>query len=86
MNIILAFVISAFIFPRAYITNKDVVDAQIQRGQNIIQTNINRAHQAARDGIQNSYVRARASIAQVGTTGTDAKNTLNNASVTLKDE
>lgn len=86
MNIILAFVISAFIFPHLYITNKDVVDAHLQRGQNIIQTNLNRAHQAARDGIQNGYVKARASIAQVGTTGTDAKNTLNNASVTLKNE
>ncbi|KAG2235028.1 Reticulon-domain-containing protein [Thamnidium elegans] len=86
MDIVLMVVISAFTFPRLYISNKDVVDAQLQKGQSIIQTGINKAQTAATENVQNTYVKARAFVAQVGTTGTDAKNTMRKSSVTIKDE
>lgn len=86
MDIVLMVVISAFTFPRLYISNKDVVDAHLQKGQTIIQTGINKAQTAATENVQNTYVKARAYVAQVGTTGTDAKNTMRRSSVTIKDE
>ncbi|GAA5795055.1 Reticulon-domain-containing protein [Helicostylum pulchrum] len=86
MDIVLMVVISAFTFPRLYISNKDAVDAHLQKGQTIIQTGINKAQTAATENVQNTYVKARAYVAQVGTTGTDAKNTLRRSSVTIKDE
>ncbi|GAA5814453.1 hypothetical protein MFLAVUS_007949 [Mucor flavus] len=86
MDIVLMVVISAFTFPRLYISNKDVVDAHLQKGQTIIQTGINKAQTAATENVQNTYVKARAYVAQVGTTGTDAKNTMRRSSVTVKDE
>lgn len=85
MDIVLMVVISAFTFPRLYISNKDVVDAQIQKGQTLLQTGINKAQNAATENVQNTYVKARAFVAQVGTTGTDAKNTMSKSSVTMKE-
>ncbi|KAG2235914.1 Reticulon-domain-containing protein [Thamnidium elegans] len=86
MDIVLMVVISAFTFPRLYISNKDAVDAQLQKGQSIIQNGINKAQTAATENAQNTYVKAKAYVAQVGTTGTDAKNTMKKSSVTIKDE
>lgn len=86
MDIILMVVISAFTFPRLYISNKEVVDAQFHKGQTLLQTGIYKAQSAATENAQNTYVKARAYVAQVGTTGTDAKNTMSKHSVTIKDE
>lgn len=86
MDIILMVVISAFTFPRLYISNKDVVDAQFQKGQTLLQSGIHKAQTAATENAQNTYVKAKAYVAQVGTTGTDAKNTMTKHSVTLKDD
>ncbi|KAG2199944.1 hypothetical protein INT47_009270 [Mucor saturninus] len=86
MDIILMVVISAFTFPRLYISNKEVVDAQFQKGQTLLQSGIHKAQTAATENAQNTYVKAKAYVAQVGTTGTDAKNTMTHHSVTLKDD
>jgi len=86
MDIVLMVVISAFTFPRLYISNKEVVDAHIQKGQTMIQTGINKAQNAATENVQNTYVKARAFVAKAGTTGTDAKNTMSKHSVTMKDD
>lgn len=86
MNIVLMVVISAFTFPRLYISNKDVVDAHLQKGQTMLHEGITKAQTAASENVQNTYVKARAFVAQVGTTGTDAKNTMSNSSVTMKDK
>ncbi|GAN01288.1 hypothetical protein MAM1_0006c00721 [Mucor ambiguus] len=86
MDIVLAVVISAFIFPRLYISNKDVVDAQIQKGQTLIQTGIEKAQNAATTAAQDTYTKSRAAFAKAGTTGTDAKNTLSKESVAVKED
>ncbi|CAO3635913.1 unnamed protein product [Mucor fragilis] len=86
MDIVLAVVISAFIFPRLYISNKDVVDAQIQKGQTLIQTGIEKAQNAATTAAQDTYTKSRAAFAKAGTTGTDAKNTMSKESVTIKED
>ncbi|KAL9544009.1 hypothetical protein MBANPS3_007848 [Mucor bainieri] len=86
MDIVLAVVISAFIFPRLYISNKDVVDAQIQKGQTLIQTGLEKAQNAAATAAQDTYTKSRAAFAKAGTTGTDAKNTMSKESVTIKED
>ncbi|OBZ87309.1 hypothetical protein A0J61_04639 [Choanephora cucurbitarum] len=86
MNIILGFVVSAFVFPRLYISNKDVVDAQLQKGQTLLQTGIKQAQTAASSAVQDTYAKSRAFVAQAGTTGTDAKNTMTKQSVTVKED
>ncbi|KAI8644493.1 Reticulon-domain-containing protein [Parasitella parasitica] len=86
MDIVLAVVISAFVFPRLYISNKDVVDAQIQKGQTLIQNGIEKVHHAATTTAQDTYVKSRAAFAKAGTTGTDAKNTMSKESVTIKED
>lgn len=86
MNIVLIGIISAFIFPRLYISNKDIVDAHIQKGQNMIQLGLNKAQTAASDAVNQSYTKSRFFVAKVGTTGTDAKNTLQKTSAVLKEK
>ncbi|KAG2189760.1 hypothetical protein INT46_004894 [Mucor plumbeus] len=86
MDIVLAVVTSAFIFPRLYINNKDVVDAQIHKGQTLIQTGIEKAQTAATTAAQDTYTKSRAAFAKAGTTGTDAKNTMSKESVTIKED
>ncbi|KAK4516980.1 uncharacterized protein ATC70_000308 [Mucor velutinosus] len=86
MDIVLAVVISAFIFPRLYISNKDVVDAQIHKGQTLIQNGIEKAQNAATTAAQDTYTKSRAAFAKAGTTGTDAKNTMSKESVTIKED
>jgi hypothetical protein len=86
MNIVLTTVISAFIFPRLYISNKEIVDAHIHKGQTLLNTGMTKAQTAAADVVQSSYSKSRAFVAQVGTTGTDAKNTLSKSSATLKED
>ncbi|KAI8970942.1 Reticulon-domain-containing protein [Pilobolus umbonatus] len=86
MDILLSLIISAFIFPRLYISNKEVVDAQIHKGQSLIQEGINKAQNVATEGVHETYDKARNFVAHVGTSETDAKNTLRHTSVTAKEE
>lgn len=86
MDIVLMVVVSAFTFPRLYISNKEVVDAQFQKGHTLLQSSIHKAQTAATENAQSTFVKAKAYVAQVGTTGTDAKNTMTHHSVTLKDD
>ncbi|CEP08156.1 hypothetical protein [Parasitella parasitica] len=86
MDIVLAVVISAFVFPRLYISNKNVVDAQIQKGQTLIHNGIEKVQNAATTAAQDTYVKSRAAFAKAGTTGTDAKNTMSKESVTIKED
>ncbi|KAI8381379.1 Reticulon-domain-containing protein [Radiomyces spectabilis] len=85
MTILLIFLISAFIFPRLYLSNKDVVDAHLQQGETLLRNQLSRAQGVTTDTFNDAYHKARAYMAQVGTTGTDAANTLNRESVVLKD-
>lgn len=86
MNIILIAGISAFIFPRLYISNKDIVDAHIQKGETMIQMGIDKASSTATEVVNNSYTKSRFMFAKVGTTGTDAKNTMQKTSCALKED
>ncbi|KAI8990796.1 Reticulon-domain-containing protein [Mycotypha africana] len=86
MNIVLAVIISAFIFPRLYISNKDVVDAHLQKGQTLVQNGIQHAQNVATNAAQDTYAKSRAFVAKIGTSKTDAKNTLLNSSVTVKED
>lgn len=45
--IITTFIVSAFILPRLYISNKDLVDARLQQSQAIINTELQRAQEFA---------------------------------------
>ncbi|KAG1138590.1 hypothetical protein G6F37_010401 [Rhizopus arrhizus] len=85
LSILTIVTLTAFTFPRLYISNKDVVDAHLQKGQTLLQDGLTRAQMTAVEGIQDTYAKARAAAAKAGTTGTDAKNTLRHASVTLKE-
>jgi hypothetical protein len=86
MDIVLAVVTSAFIFPRLYISNKDVVDAQLHKGQILLQNGIHQARSVASKAVHDTYNKSRAYVAKAGTTGTDAKNTMSNTSVTTKQD
>lgn len=86
MDILLGAILSAFTFPRLYISNKDIVDAQIRRGQTLIQKGFEQAQHAATDGVHGAYDKTRSFVAGVGTTETDAKNTLRHTSVTTKED
>ncbi|KAI9251246.1 Reticulon-domain-containing protein [Sporodiniella umbellata] len=85
-TLVLLLTLSAFTFPRLYISNKDIVDAHLQRGQHYIQTSLTKAQEVAKDSIQDTYTKARAMAAQAGTTGTDAKNVMKNASIVEKQD
>jgi hypothetical protein len=43
----LIFIISAFIFPRLYISNKDLIDARLHQGQAILHSQIQRTQEFA---------------------------------------
>ncbi|CEP10072.1 hypothetical protein [Parasitella parasitica] len=45
--LILIFIISAFIFPRLYISNKDLIDARLQQGQAILNSQLQRTQEFA---------------------------------------
>lgn len=51
--IISSFVVSAFIVPRLYISNKDLIDARIQQGQTILNTQLHHAQEFASAKISN---------------------------------
>lgn len=44
---ILLFIISAFIFPRLYISNKDLIDARLHQGQAILNSQFQRTQEFA---------------------------------------
>jgi hypothetical protein len=84
MDILLTLVISAFIFPRLYMSNKDTVDSHIQKGQHMIQMGLENAQVTAEQGMKDAYGKAKTYFYQ--TSNTDAKNTTNDTSATLKDQ
>ncbi|KAL0086219.1 Reticulon-domain-containing protein [Phycomyces blakesleeanus] len=86
MTIILTFIISAFIFPRLYMSNKDVLDHHFNRGEQLLKTKLERTQNMAAEGVSDAYSKTRAYVAQIGTTGTDAANTFNKEAVTLKED
>ncbi|KAI7848130.1 Reticulon-domain-containing protein [Circinella umbellata] len=83
-TIILFFVISAFIFPRLYMSNKGIVDSHLMHGEAIIKEHVNNAQEYAKDNMGTAYAKTRAYFAKAGTSGTDAKNSISNTSASLK--
>ncbi|KAG2217996.1 hypothetical protein INT45_001539 [Circinella minor] len=83
-SIILFFVISAFIFPRLYMSNKGIVDSHLMHGEAIIKEHVNNAQEFAKDNMDTAYAKTRAYFAKAGTSGTDAKNSISNTSASLK--
>ncbi|KAG0166098.1 hypothetical protein DFQ30_007574 [Apophysomyces sp. BC1015] len=86
MSIVLGALVSAFTVPRLYMSNKDVVDAHLKQGGTFVKNQLYRAQSLATGSVNEVYVKTRASVAKLGTSGTDAKNTLRRESVTLKED
>ncbi|KAI7871591.1 Reticulon-domain-containing protein [Spinellus fusiger] len=86
MTIVLTFIISAFLIPRLYMSNKDVVNHHLQRGEHLIKTHLERTQNLATESVNDAYSKTRAYVSQIGTTGTDAANTLNKESLSLKQD
>jgi hypothetical protein len=78
------FTISAFIFPRLYISNKGIVDAHIQQGETVLRKHFSTAQNIATSKVQDAYASARAYMATSGTTATDGINSLKNEAVAEK--
>ncbi|KAJ2956848.1 hypothetical protein NQZ79_g7363 [Umbelopsis isabellina] len=85
-TLIVLSLLGAFTIPRLYQSNKDVVDARISQGNSMVTGHLQRAQSMAYQSATDAYGRARGLAARTGTTGTDAKNTLNKASVVAKEE
>ncbi|KAI9490501.1 Reticulon-domain-containing protein [Zychaea mexicana] len=85
-TIILFFVISAFIFPRLYMSNKGIVDSHLMQGEAILKEQMNNAQSYMNDNMGSAYAKTRAYFAKAHTTGTDAKNSMSNTSVAAKKE
>jgi hypothetical protein len=85
-TLIVVSLLGAFTIPRLYRSNKHVVDARLSQGNQMMNEHLKRAQKVACQSANNAYTRARTYAARVGTTGTDAKNTLNRASVVSKEE
>ncbi|KAI9319365.1 Reticulon-domain-containing protein [Dichotomocladium elegans] len=84
--IVMFFVVSAFIFPRLYLSNKRVVDAHVHQGEAIIRNHFQTAQALVNDRIADTSARIRMFFAQMNTTPTDARNTLRNTSASLKED
>lgn len=78
------FTVSAFIFPRLYISNKGIVDAHLQQGETVLRKHLSTAQNVATSKVQDCYAHARAYMATSGTTGTDGINALKNEAVAEK--
>jgi hypothetical protein len=78
--------LSAFTIPRFYRSNKHVVDARIAQTNSMLSGHIQKAQNLAAQSANDAYAKARTYAARTGTTGTDAKNTLNRASVVTKED
>lgn len=85
-TLIVVSLLGAFTIPRLYQSNKHVVDARLSQGNQMMNEHLKRAQNVAYQSANNAYTRARTYAARAGTTGTDAKNTLNRASVVSKEE
>ncbi|KAI8394048.1 uncharacterized protein BYT42DRAFT_553139 [Radiomyces spectabilis] len=60
--IAIIFIVSAFIFPRLYITNKDLVEARIQQGETLIRESVHRTQAAATETMNEAYAKAKAYV------------------------
>ncbi|CAM0136867.1 hypothetical protein VKS41_007452 [Umbelopsis sp. WA50703] len=85
-TLVVVSLLGAFTIPRLYQSNKDVVDARISQGNSMLNGHLQRAQNLAKQSATDAYGRARGYAARSGTTGTDAKNTLNKASVVAKED
>ncbi|CDS04194.1 hypothetical protein LRAMOSA07149 [Lichtheimia ramosa] len=78
------FVVSAFVFPRLYMSNKGVIDSHIQHGEAVLKQQLSTAQAFVEDNVSDANAKMRAYFAKAGTSGTDAKNSLQNTSATIK--
>ncbi|KAL0074968.1 Reticulon-domain-containing protein [Phycomyces blakesleeanus] len=81
------FVISAFSFPRLYMSNKDVLDARINQGETLLKQSINQSQAAATESVHNVVDKAKHIVGLVNepdTTKTDLKNTKRHTTVVAK--
>jgi hypothetical protein len=85
-TLIVLTLLGAFTIPRLYRSNKHVVDARITQTNSMLSGHIQHAQNLAYESANNAYAKARTYAARTGTTGTDAKNTLNRASVVSKED
>ncbi|KAI8148538.1 Reticulon-domain-containing protein [Fennellomyces sp. T-0311] len=82
--IVLFFVISAFIFPRLYLSNKGIVDSHLMQGEALLKDHINTAQVYARENMGSAMAKTKAYFAKAGTTDSEAKNSINETSVAEK--
>lgn len=85
-TLIVLSLLAAFTIPRLYRSNKQLVDARIGQANQMISSHVKRAQNLAYQSANDAYTKVRSFTARTGTTGTDAKNTLNRASVVSKDD
>jgi hypothetical protein len=85
-TLIVLSLLAAFTIPRLYRSNKQLVDARIGQANQMISGHVKRAQNLAYQSANDAYTKARSFTARTGTTGTDAKNTLNRASVVSKND
>ncbi|KAG0170019.1 hypothetical protein DFQ28_011166 [Apophysomyces sp. BC1034] len=85
-TITLFFIISAFIFPRLYMSNKDIVDAHLHQGEALLSYHLRRSQDAASEGMQSALTKAKAYMSAAGSTAGDAKNEQQGASATEKQD
>ncbi|KAI9285010.1 Reticulon-domain-containing protein [Umbelopsis sp. AD052] len=78
--------LASFTLPRFYQSNKHVVDARIAQTNSMLSGQLHNAQNLAVQSANDAYAKARTLAARTGTTGTDAKNTLNRASVVSKED
>lgn len=78
------FVVSAFVFPRLYMSNKGIIDSHIQHGEAVIKQQLSTAQAFVEDNVTDASAKMKAYFAKAGTSGTDAKNSLQNTSATMK--
>ncbi|KAI7881916.1 hypothetical protein K492DRAFT_128276, partial [Lichtheimia hyalospora FSU 10163] len=78
------FVVSAFVFPRLYMSNKGIIDSHIQHGEAVIKQQLSTAQSFVEDNVNDASAKMKAYFAKAGTSGTDAKNSLQNTSASVK--
>ncbi|CDH49774.1 hypothetical protein RO3G_15560 [Lichtheimia corymbifera JMRC:FSU:9682] len=78
------FVVSAFVFPRLYMSNKGIIDSHIQHGEAVIKQQLSTAQTFVEDNVTDASAKMKAYFAKAGTSGTDAKNSIQNTSATMK--
>ncbi|KAI9007503.1 Reticulon-domain-containing protein [Phycomyces nitens] len=81
------FVLSAFSFPRLYMSNKDMVDARINQGEILLKHRLSQSQAAATESVNSVVDKARNIVGIASeplTTKTDLKNTKRHTTVVAK--